>query len=75
MKPWPPTKKLLRVYKLRFVRPARVQRSPMPVSTVRALRQLYATGEWSQQALGDRFNVGQTEVSGVVLRRTFKEVA
>ena len=47
----------------------------MLASTVRALRRLYATGKWSQQDLGDRFGVGQTEVSGVVRWRTFKEVA
>lgn len=62
------------MYKLRFVRAARPIRSPMQASTVRALRQLYATGKWSQQALGDRFGVGQTEVSDVVRWRTFREI-
>lgn len=63
------------MYKLRFVRSAKAIRSPMQASTVRSLRRLYATGKWSQQALGDRFGVGQTEVSDVVLWRTFKKIA
>lgn len=61
------------LYKLRFVRP-RIRKLPMSASTVRELRRLYMTGEWTQQALGDRFGVSQGRVSDAVHWHTFKEI-
>ncbi len=40
---------------------------------VRSIRQLYAEG-WTQAALADRFQVGQTTISDIVRRATWREV-
>lgn len=42
---------------------------------VRAIRLLYATREWSQEALGALFGVRQAAVSSVVRHDTWKHVA
>jgi len=62
-------------YKLRFVRPTRGRREAMPEATVREVRRLYATRKWTQQMIADKFTITQSDVSDVVRRVTFKNVA
>jgi len=44
-------------------------------SDVRLIRELYATGQWRQVDLAERFKVRQTNISEIVRRATWKHIA
>jgi DNA-binding XRE family transcriptional regulator len=47
--------------------------SKLSAAQIREIRELYATGDVSQQALADLFGVYQTTISKIVRERTYKE--
>lgn len=50
-------------------------RAKLTEDNVKAIRDLYATGEHSQFALADRFGVDQTVISKVVLRKSWRHLS
>ncbi len=42
---------------------------------VQEIRRLYATGEWTQQQLAEKFGIAQAVVSSIVLRKIWRSVA
>jgi len=49
-------------------------RSKITVEIVKEIRSLYATGEYSQQKIADKFEITQNMVSKIVLRQFWKDV-
>lgn len=52
----------------------RAKRPPMTHDQIREIRALYATGQYTQDQLAQRFNAAQPTIGYIVRRDTYKNV-
>lgn len=48
--------------------------SKLTDADIQAIRELWSTGQWTQQAIADRFGTNQTTISGIVRGKTWKHL-